>query len=486
MMKILLISTNREMLPMPVMPIGVAYLAGVLRDNGYEVAILDLCFEKAVDNSICAKIKSFNPEIIGLSLRNLDNSTAFGNRSCLDELKQLVETIKDITAATIIIGGSGFSSSPKPLLQYLNLEYGIVGEGEYSLLDFVRFFADKDKLRTIPGLVYRLADKIELNSGTEYLKLDELPQPAWDLIDCKRYMRHGGYGAIQTKRGCAFNCIYCSYPVIEGKRYRLRSPELVVDEIEQLHRQYGINYFFFVDSVFSFPYAHAKAICRELIKRKLKVAWEAMTNPRGIDETLVKLMKQSGCIGVEVGIDSASATMLEHLGKSFTQEDIRHSAQLYHKYDIPFSLYLLIGGTHETEQTIADSISLLDTIKQPNQLLMNFGIRIYAGTPLAEQAKLAGLIADEAELLYPKVYISDELPNDMFPILDEYCRHRLHWSNATDWNSPISGMMMRLAQLLQLRPFWKRSKLLGWARKLKITSTASKLYKQGQQKPTND
>ncbi len=480
-MKILLISTNREMLPMPVAPIGVAYLGGTLRANGYTVAILDLCFEKNSEAAVCSHIQSFNPDIIGLSLRNLDNSTAFGSKSYIVELKKLTAVIKDASLAITIIGGSGFSSSPQPLLEYLDLPYGIVGEGEQALLEFVQQIEAGGSVKAIPGLIYNLDGRIKRNPGASYIDLDELPTPAWDLINYKRYMRRGGYGAIQTKRGCGFNCIYCSYPVIEGSRYRLRSPQLVVDEIEQLHRQHGINYFFFVDSVFSFPEAHARMICEELIKRNLNISWEAMTNPCGINEDLVRVMKQSGCIGVEVGIDTAAQTMLDNLGKSFTQSDIRTATELYQRFKIPFSIYLLIGGPGETEATINETVEFLDTISQPNQLLMNFGIRIYADTPLAKLAQQAGIIANETELLKPKVYLSDKWSNETFSLLDEYCRTRLHWSNATDWNSPLSGMMMHLAQRLQLRPFWKRSKLLGVARKLKITGITSKLYKLGQQ-----
>ncbi len=474
-MKILLISTNREKLPMPVAPIGVAYLAATLRANGYEVAVLDLCFEKHCHTAVSSYINRFRPDIIGLSLRNLDNSTAFGSKSYIVELKELVATIKAVSPAVMIIGGSGFSSSPQPLLEYLDLPYGVVGEGEAALLQFVQRIEQGLGVTDIPGLIYRVEDGFRRNAGGAYLNLDELPAPAWDLIDYRRYMRYGGYGAIQTKRGCCFNCIYCSYPVIEGRHYRLRSPRRIVDEIEQLHRQHGIDYFFFVDSVFSFPVSHAQSICEELIRRQLPIAWEAMTNPRGITEDLVRVMKQSGCIGIEVGIDSASPTMLKNLGKNFVQADIKRAVELYRRFAIPFSIYLLLGGPGETEATIRETVEFLDGISQPNQLLMNFGIRIYAATPLAEVALHSGLIADEDELLTPKVYRSDRLAEDIFPLLNEYCRSRLHWSNATDWNSPLSNMMMSLAQRLQLRPFWKHSKLLGMARRLHLTVIATKL-----------
>ena len=452
---------------MPVAPIGAAYLAGMLRAKGYSVSILDLCFVKDEEKAIADRINEYSPDIIGISLRNLDNSTAFGNQSYIERLKRLTETLKRTTSAVMVIGGSGFSSSPEPLLDYLDLEYGIVGEGEIPLLQFVRGIEQDRDITSVPGLVFRQNGKIRRNPPDKFIVMDNLPLPAWDLVDLRKYLNRGGYGGIQTKRGCMFNCIYCNYPVIEGKCYRLRSPELVVDEIEMLHVLHGVNHFFFVDSVFSFPEHHAKDICWEIIKRGLKISWEAMTNPRGITEELVELMERSGCIGVELGIDSASDEMLFNMGKNFSRDDIAKAAKLYARYDIPFSIYLLLGGPGETDQTIKETVDFLDTIDQPNQVLMNFGIRVYAGTPLAATAVKEGRIENEDQLLRAVTYVSKELKDNYFSVLDSYCKSRLHWSNATDWNSPISGLMMKFAQFLKLRPFWKNAKILGYIRKLR-------------------
>ncbi len=456
---------------MPVAPIGAAFLAGMLRDSGYSVSILDLCFVKDAESAIITRISQCQPDIVGISLRNLDNSTAFGNRSYIERLKRLTDTVKQSTSAVMIIGGSGFSSSPEPLLDYLRLDYGIIGEGETSLLQFVRCIENDKNPDQIPGLVHRRNGTIHRNPPEKFIILDNLPLPAWDLIELDKYLKRGGYGAVQTKRGCMFNCIYCNYPVIEGKRYRLRSPGQVVDEIEILHNLHNVNHFFFVDSVFSFPDHHAKEICREIINRDLNISWEAMTNPRGISEELVRLMKQSGCMGVELGIDSASEKMLFEMGKNFTREDIANAARLYKQFDIPFSVYLLLGGPGETEETVRETVNFLDRIEQPNQVLINFGIRVYAGTPLAAASRKEGRIRDEDELLRSLTYVSDKLPEDFFPVLDSYCKPRLHWSNATDWNSPVSRVMMKLAQFLQLRPFWKNAKILGLIRKFKGACT---------------
>lgn len=280
-------------------------------------------------------------------------------------------------------------------------------------------------------------------------------------------MRYGGYGAIQTKRGCMFDCIYCSYPILEGNSYRYRSPQSIVDEMQEMKEKSGIRYFYFVDSVFSFPEHHARMVCEEIIRRNLNIGWMAMTNPRSINAELVELMKQSGCMGVEVGIDSGSKNMLKRLQKRFSKEDIAYTARLYTQAKIPFSLYLLLGGPGESQDTIQETVNFLKEIDKPNQVLLNFGIRVYAGTQLETITRSEAILKEDEDLLMPKYYLSKELGRSFLKKLDEYCFAQFHWSNATDWNSPITTMLQKLGQRFQVRPLWKKAYIMGLTRKLK-------------------
>ncbi|MGR3176552.1 MAG: B12-binding domain-containing radical SAM protein [Candidatus Anammoxibacter sp.] len=467
-MKILLISTNREIYPLPVAPVGIACLSATLEKEGFTVKALDLCFVKRVKFELACCINSFSPDVIGLSLRNLDNSTFIGSKSYLQELKEIVDHIKGFSKAILVCGGSGFSSCPSPILNYTGIPYGIVGEGEESFLKLAQCIEKKEDIRSAPGRVYIRDNKIAvINNKSDFCDLENLPKPSQNMIKYDRYIRHGGYGAIQTKRGCMFDCIYCSYPILEGNRYRYQSHETVVDEMEEMKKKSGIKYFYFVDNVFTFPTHKASMICKEIIKRNLDIRWTAMTNPRGINAKLVELMKEAGCIGVEVGIDSCSKDMLISLQKRFRKEDIASTARLYKKAGIPFSFYLLFGGPGESPDTIRETIDFLKQIDQPNQTLLNFGIRIYPGTKLETIAKAEGVLKEDDDLMTPKHYLSKKLNRSFLKKLDEYCLTQYRWSNATDWNSPITVMLQKFAQRFQCRPLWKRAYIMGITRKLK-------------------
>jgi radical SAM superfamily enzyme YgiQ (UPF0313 family) len=154
-MKILLISVNRERMPFPVFPLGLAYIAMALRKEGHQVEVMDLCFSQEISIDLNQTLHQFQPDLIGISLRNLDNLTYPTSISYLQEVEEVVGICRQSPSSQLVIGGSGYSLAPQELLQFLNVDFGIVGEGEEIFLQLVRSLERKDPISPSPHLLIK-------------------------------------------------------------------------------------------------------------------------------------------------------------------------------------------------------------------------------------------------------------------------------------------------------------------------------------------
>jgi len=405
-MKILLIAVNQEKHPYPVQPLGAIYIAAALREKGHEVKLLDLNFVDDFTKEIALILNELRPDLVGISIRNIDN-TAYPNMEFyLPRIREMVNCCKAHTSARLIVGGSGFSVMPREILEYLDLEAGITGNGEEVICRVVSALEEGKDIEGIEGVIYRkngTYSNIALTC-TSY-GLDRV-EPARLLLDLKTYFEEGSITPVQSKRGCEFNCIYCTYPLIEGRTVRLRNPKRVVDEIEKLKQDHGVDYVFFIDNVFNYPMEHAVSLCREMIDRTIEIQWTGFFHPGFMTEELVSLLKESGCSGVEFGTEAACDTMLKNLGKSFTVDTLMKSHSLCAEAGIKTCHYLLLGGPGETMQTIKESLQVMRDLK-PTAVIVATGIRIYPGTALEKIAFEEGY--DLKNLLLPRFYISREL-----------------------------------------------------------------------------
>jgi len=421
-MKILLISVNRERMPFPVFPLGLAYIAEALKEEGHPLEVIDLCFSRDVSVDLKNTLHRFQPDLIGISLRNLDNLTYPTSVSYLKEVEEVIGICRQCGSSRLVIGGSGFSLAPKELLQHLDVDFGIVGEGEDLLLQFVRSLEKGEPISPSPDLVIKGKPFPPLIEGA---RVFPLRCPDRSFFETHRYLEEGGMGNIQTKRGCPFSCIYCTYPLLEGKKVRLRETEEVVDEIQHLVEQ-EVDYIYFVDDIFNYPPSFAEALCREMVRRKVNVKWSAFVNPAFLDETLLQWMKEAGCSGIEFGTDSGSPRMIENYKKSFTQKDIIRSSELCSTLQINHCHYILFGGPGEDEETIEESFHLMDQL-DPTAVIAMLGIRIYPGTEMERLSLAQGVIRQNSNLMHPYFYISPTLGERLGEIVQEKALVRKRW-----------------------------------------------------------
>ena len=298
--RVLLISANRCTDPDPVFPLGLAHLNAALRTAGHQTRWLDrlVNLDRLVDT-----LREFQPHLIGISLRNIDDVLIHQREKFYDELAPLIATLRTHSPAPVVLGGSGFSIFPERLLTLTQADYGIAGEGEPGILALLDALHCGGDLGSVPGLVHRRNGVVVANPhgpGHRELQLTEADFPP---EIARNYLLACDTLNLQTQRGCHFLCCYCTYPVIEGKHNRRRPPELVAAELENLQRQ-GAKFVFIVDSVFNSTPTHVAEICEAILRRNVRVSWGCFLRPRGLTAELMDLMARAGLTHIEFGTDS--------------------------------------------------------------------------------------------------------------------------------------------------------------------------------------
>lgn len=465
-MKILLVATNRERSPYPVAPLGALFVAGAARAAGHHVEFLDLGTAFLPALALRQALKKSDFQAVAFGIRNLDNCWCFAPHSYFDEVREFTDIVRQHFAGPLILGGTGFSVSPHGWMQRLDADCGVVGEGERAFLEVLSRIEMGRSLEGMDGVV--LSPKHAAPAATASPpaqaidRLGELPRPAHDLCQYSRYQRHGGFIGVQTKRGCPFQCAYCIYPKLEGRRYRLRPPEAVADEVAAVVASSSkLRHFFFVDSVFNDPRAHALAVCRQLTRRQLPARWSAFCNPVGFDAELARAMAEAGCAGVEFGLDVASDKMFAALAKPFGQAETRIALQAAHDAKLPFAIFLLFGGPTETWKDVEDTQHFLNACAPANAVFATLGIRVFENTPMVEIAVRDGQLQPGQDLFAPAYYLSSAMQADTEMNLDRIARRREEWTSPVDWRRFVTRFGQKVTVLLNVRPQWKHLRSYG-------------------------
>jgi radical SAM superfamily enzyme YgiQ (UPF0313 family) len=409
-----------------VAPIGLFFINSYLKKQGYETKIVHLDinqfntsmpFAKYYKMGLRQEIKQFDPHYIGYSFRNLfhwgsmpKNWRKLINHLSISLEKHTINFLRRSTRAPIIGGGPAFMLAPKLYMDYLGLDYGIIGEGELAFEKLLTHLRAGGKIEKLPGLVYRKNDVI-LSNPHQHIK-DLTAMPIMNVSDIEGYRElyydNGGYGSIQTKRGCGFRCIYCHYPYLEGNKYRLRDPATVVEEIIDIKEKYDINHFFFVDSVFSTPSSHSQKICEELISRGADIKWAAHTNPRGITRKLLEIYRESGCHNVIFTPDTLSEKTLKSYQKDFSVDEVKKAVLLLKKVGIPFEVSLILGGPGEDEETVNETVAFCDEYLQEIPILFFSGMWLHSSAPAMQTAISEGIFPDRESMEFDKIVLAND------------------------------------------------------------------------------
>jgi len=416
-MRVLLVSANREHLPDPIFPLGLAYIAAAVKDAGHEIDVADLCFGHKPLDDLRNQIVRFQPDVIGLSLRNVDNAAYPLTVDYLALHREVVDTLHAVSNAPVVLGGSGFSILPQAYMRELDGDWGIAGEGERAFVALLQALKQGLDPSSIPGVV---SAKSSIASSAGITIQPQRPanwaeglRPLRSPFDYARYIRRGGTGNIQTKRGCVFKCSYCTYPLLEGNRFRAREAADIVDEIENLQREYGTHPIFFVDSILNFPRGHVEAICEEILRRGLDLRWSCYATPVKLDRHQAQLMARAGCEGIELGTDAVDDEQLARLGKSFNTEVAEQANRYCMEAGLRVCQTIIFGAPGETESSVRATCHALRKMN-PTAVVAMTGVRLYPGTPLSQALIDEGKVNPDDIGLLPTFYI-DPAVSDFLP-----------------------------------------------------------------------
>ena len=245
-------------------------------------------------------------------------------------------------------------------------------------------------------------------------------------MDVAEYFERGGMANVQTKRGCHFKCTFCAYPVIEGRGMRTRDPALIAAEVRGLLDEHGIDQFFVVDSIFNAPRGYAERVAEALQPLGRRVRWSCFVGPGNFTAELADLMMEAGCQSVDFGTDAASTATLRGYRKSFTVEDILAASAVCRERSLPFCHSLVFGGEGETWETVAETISVMDTCR-PTAVNAMCGVRVYPETPLAATLIARGDVSSVEALYEPWFYFAPGVHEGLAEVVGEAARARGNW-----------------------------------------------------------
>lgn len=361
-------------------------------------------------------IERFSPDAVGISIRNIDSTNKRQVVFYYEYFKGVIDVIKAATAgAKIIVGGSGFSMFARVIMEdEPRIDIGVLLEGETvmpALLDNI------EEPWKVKGVLYRKGKEVIFSGSSDQADLDGVPLPDRSLLPPDKYRPIPDAIGIETKRGCALRCVYCIYGFLNGKNYRFRNPKMIVDEIESIKTEHRVDAFMFVDSVFNIPIKHAEAICREIIRRGLKVKWSAWFSAGELTEEFLELVVKAGCNKVILSPDGFSDTVLKRLEKNITKADILRSYKMLKKFisagnkfgmgkfDVCYNFFKNPPG-----QSLSAFLGLVvffckAKMQMGRRVHFEFNsLRVEPNTKLYQIALKDGFVRGEEDLLYPVYY----------------------------------------------------------------------------------
>lgn len=368
-------------------PLGIAYMAGVLQENNIDVEILDASAEDMDFKDVEKELLKRKPDLVALTALTPTIGRA------LETAQVVKETLPD---SIVVMGGYHPTFNFIETLEDENVDIVIRGEGEYIMLNLVQALENQSSLHDVKGIVFedKNSKEIVVNPEAPLIQdLDELPFPALNLLPMKKYRlldMDTHMTTMITTRGCPMQCSFCSSAAMHGKKIRERSVENIVDEIEYLKTNYDIDTIAFMDDTFTLKKRKVMAICDEILKRNIEIMWGCTSRVDTLDEKLLKKMKESGCITLFIGVESADQQQLDNMCKNTTIAKIENAFKIAHKLKIRTIASVALGMPGDTKEIMNKTVKFVHKLK-PNYAIYSLATP-YPGTRFYKEAFEKNLI----------------------------------------------------------------------------------------------
>lgn len=348
----------------PYPPLGTIYAAAVMRNEGYEVSLFDTALIDSPE-LIKEEISDHKPDYLVI----YDDGFNYLTKMCLTNMREAAFRLAEIAKQNGITVITSSSDAADHFEKYLdrNIDYVVIGEGEITLIELINKLSKKESdLEKVDGLAFRKGTTTIKTAQRQIIKdLDQLPQPAWDLVKIDEYkniwLTHNKYFSlnIATTRGCPFKCNWCAKPIY-GNRYNVRSPQKVVDEIEFLQKNFSVNHFWMCDDIFGLKPGWVQEF-RDIVKaRSLKFKYKIQSRvDLLLQEDTIEALSQSGAETVWVGAESGSQKILDAMDKGTTVAQIEKAAGLLKQHNIRVAFFLQFGYPSETKEDIDKTINMV-------------------------------------------------------------------------------------------------------------------------------
>ena len=368
-------------------PLGIAYMAGVLQENNIDVEILDASAEDMDFKDVEKELLKRKPDLVALTALTPTIGRA------LETAQVVKETLPD---SIVVMGGYHPTFNFIETLEDENVDIVIRGEGEYIMLNLVQALENQSSLHDVKGIVFedKNSKEIVVNPEAPLIQdLDELPFPALNLLPMKKYRlldMDTHMTTMITTRGCPMQCSFCSSAAMHGKKIRERSVENIVDEIEYIKTNYDIDTIAFMDDTFTLKKRKVMAICDEILKRNIEIMWGCTSRVDTLDEKLLKKMKESGCITIFIGVESADQQQLDNMCKNTTIAKIENAFKIAHKLKIRTIASVALGMPGDTKEIMNKTVKFVHKLK-PNYAIYSLATP-YPGTRFYKEAFEKNLI----------------------------------------------------------------------------------------------